>query len=97
LGRAIAGKRAGSVAPYRKGDLVEVAVITVTPTGTPAGDDAAARRQATLDKAHQDIARTNAEIFSTTFDSKWGGYDAAAVDWTVGDKPETTPGESNKE
>ncbi|MBK8046488.1 MAG: hypothetical protein IPK16_04745 [Anaerolineales bacterium] len=83
LGKAIAGRRAGTVAPYRKGDLVEVAILAVTPTVTPASDDAATRRQANLDKARQDIARTNAEIFSTTFDSKWGGYDAAAVDWTA--------------
>jgi hypothetical protein len=81
LGKALTGRRAGSKVPYAAGDLVAAVVVAVTPSAIEAGDDIAAMRQATLDKARQNIERTNAEIFSTTFESKWGGYDASIVDW----------------
>ena len=29
---------------------------------------------AALDKAAQEIAKTNAQIFASTFEGKWGGY-----------------------
>ena len=74
LGKAIAGRRAGSVVPYRMGDLREVLIVSVRPASAPAAGDAAERRQAALDKAAQEIAKTNAQIFASTFEGKWGGY-----------------------
>ena len=78
LGKAIAGRRAGSVVPYQRGDLREVLIVSVRPADAPAaGSDAASaaeRRQAALDKAAQEIAKTNAQIFASTFEGKWGGY-----------------------
>ena len=80
LGKAVAGRRAGSTAPYRMGDLREIAVVAVRPAAGAAPADAADRRQATLDKAAQEIAKTNAQIFASTFEGKWGGYNPDGMD-----------------
>jgi hypothetical protein len=74
LGKAIAGRRAGSTAPYKRGDLREVAIVSVRPAVAPPPADAADRRQAALDKAAQSIAKTDAQIFASTYEGKWGGY-----------------------
>jgi hypothetical protein len=80
LGKAIGGRRAGSTAPYKMGDLRQVAIIAVWPASAAAPSDAAERRQAALDKAAQDIAKTNAQIFASTFEGKWGGYNPDGMD-----------------
>jgi hypothetical protein len=50
-------------------------------------EDAAERRQATLDKAAQEIAKTNAQIFASTFEGKWGGYNPEGMDhWDGGEE-----------
>jgi hypothetical protein len=91
LGKAIAGKRAGSVAPYKMGDLREVLICDVRPAAgglaAATAEDAAERRQATLDKAAQEIAKTNAQIFASTFEGKWGGYNPEGMDhWDDGEE-----------
>jgi hypothetical protein len=89
LGKALAGRRAGSVAPYRLGDLREVEIVSVRPADAPAAADAAERRQAALDKAAQAIAKTNAQIFASTFEGKWGGYNPDGMDhWEQEDEGE---------
>lgn len=90
LGQAIAGKRAGSAAPYRRGDLREVRIVDVRPAqgglAAATAEDAAERRQAALDKAAQEIAKTNAQIFASTFEGKWGGYNPDGMDhWDDGE------------
>ena len=80
LGKAVAGRRAGTVAPYKMGDLREVAIVAVRPAAGAAPPDAADRRQAALDRAAQDIAKTNAQIFASTFEGKWGGYNPDGMD-----------------
>ena len=81
LAKAIAGRRAGSVVPYKAGDLCEVAIVQVTPTATPAPADAAERRQAALDRAIREVAKTNAQIFASTFEGKWGGYNPDGMEY----------------
>jgi hypothetical protein len=80
LGKAIAGRRAGTTAPYKMGDLRQVAIIEVRPATAAPPPDAAERRQAALDKAAQEIAKTNAQIFASTFEGKWGGYNPDGMD-----------------
>jgi hypothetical protein len=100
LGKAIGGRRAGATAPYTRGDLRAVAIVAVRPAGAPPPSDTAERRQAALDRAAQEIAKTNAQIFASTFEGKWGGYnpegmdhwDAAAPDAAPGATPDTSPG-----
>jgi alkylhydroperoxidase/carboxymuconolactone decarboxylase family protein YurZ len=94
LGKALAGRRAGSTAPYVRGDLRAVAILQVTPTAEPVPTDAAARRQAALDKATHEVAKTNAQIFASTFEGKWGGYNPDGMDnWDV---PNPTPIEQGR-
>lgn len=87
LGKAIAGRRTGSVVPYERGDLREVLIVTVRPADTPATGDAAERRQAALDKAAQEIAKTNAQIFASTFEGKWGGYNPDGMEHWGDEQP----------
>ena len=87
LGKAIAGRRAGSVIPYQRGDLREVLIVAVRPAAAPPAGDAAERRQAALDKAAQEIAKTNAQIFASTFEGKWGGYNPDGMEHWDGQQP----------
>ena len=83
LGKAIGGRRAGSVAPYVMGDLRQVEIVAVRPMdalAAGAAEDTAERRQALLDKAAQAIAKTNAQIFASTVEGKWGGYNPDGMD-----------------
>jgi hypothetical protein len=92
LGKAIAGRRAGTTAPYNRGDLRAVEIVSVRPSAAPPPGDAAERRQAALDKAAQEIAKTNAQIFASTFEGKWGGYNPEGMDhWDEEQNPPEDP------
>ena len=95
LGKAMAGRRAGSTIAYNVGDLREVALLAVTPMAEPAPGDAAERRQAALDKAKREVAKTNAQTFASTFEGKWGGYNPDGMDnWDKlesADAPDSDP------
>lgn len=93
LGKAIAGCRAGSTAPYVRGDLRSVAIVSVRPAAVPAPAEAAERRQATLDRAAQEIAKRDAEIFASTYEGKWGGYNPDGMAHWDGEPP---TGEADK-
>jgi hypothetical protein len=95
LGKAIAGRRAGSTAPYEMGDLCQVAIVAVRPATAAPPPDAAERRQAALDKAAQDIAKTNAQIFASTFEGKWGGYNPDGMDHWDDESNNSDTGGSN--
>jgi len=78
LAQAILGKPAGSMVPYRVGDVVQVCVLSVTQAARAPGDDVAARRQAVIQEvvAHSD--RINDMAFALAVGSKWGDYDPGA-------------------
>ncbi|CAN5659193.1 hypothetical protein BH10CHL1_BH10CHL1_30940 [soil metagenome] len=83
LAKAIRGKSVGSVVSYRMGDICRVRIVSVAPLQISAPTDAAERRDAVLKKALEDVERTNAEMFASSFTGKWGGYsvdDTAAWD-----------------
>ena len=75
LARAILGKRVGATVPYAMGDITAVRIVRVTPLNAPPPEDAAARRQAALDEAVRKAEQTNAEMFASSYGSKWGGYE----------------------
>lgn len=75
LARAILGKRVGATVAYAMGDVTAVRVLRVAPLSAPPPDDAAAQRQAKLDEAVRKAEQTNAEMFASSYGSKWGGYD----------------------
>ena len=79
LAKAILGKPAGTTVPYRVGDYIAVKIESVSPAQEPASGDSAAQRQAEAKEALDQINRTDAMIFTTTFEGKWGGYDPDAV------------------
>ncbi len=82
LAKAILGKRVGVEVPYRRGDIVAVRIVSVGDTADVAADEAVARRQQTVEKAVRSAERTSAEMFASSFTSKWGGYDADNLsDW----------------
>lgn len=87
LGKAIAGRRAGSIVPYKRGDLRQVEIISVRPADQPAANDASERRQAAHDKAVQEIAKTDAQIFASTYEGKWGGYNPDGMEHWDQDPP----------
>lgn len=80
LARAIVGRAAGSTVVYRQGDIRSVRVLAVTQSAVEPDMEAAARRRAASAEALRKAERTSAEIFSTTFTSKWGGYDASQLE-----------------
>ncbi len=81
LARAILGKSAGSTVAYRQGDVHAIRILAVGDAPVDVAGDAAERRQAAVQQAVADAARTNAEIFAASYTSKWGGYDAGGVEW----------------
>ena len=74
LGRAIMGRRAGDVLPYKVGELKEVHVLAVEP-GQAQSDDLSQRRAATREKMIKDADKTSRLIFGSAFSSKWGSYE----------------------
>lgn len=79
LAKAIWGRPAGSVVPYRAGDMKEAKVLTVTP-GTADATDLSERRAATRENMLRDADKTDTLIFSTAAGSKWGDYDAGKLE-----------------
>jgi hypothetical protein len=57
------------------GDVQQVRIVQAQRVDVTA-EDTAARRAAVLEKAREDAARTNAEMFAASFSGKWGNYDA---------------------
>jgi hypothetical protein len=76
LARAILGQTVGSLVPYRQADIQQVRILTVDPSARQASSEAAARRKAAVQEAVKQAERTNALIFATTVEGKWGEYDA---------------------
>jgi N-acetylglutamate synthase-like GNAT family acetyltransferase len=77
LAKAIWGRRAGEVVPYKVGGLKEVRVLAVSANTAETSEiaDLTARRAATREKMKRDAEATNTLIFSTAHGSKWGDYD----------------------
>jgi hypothetical protein len=80
LARALVGRAAGSTVAYNQGDIRSLHLIAVAQSEIEPDMDAAARGRAAAEEALRKAERTTAEIFSTTFSSKWGGYDASQLE-----------------
>ncbi len=80
LARAIMGKPAGAVIPYKVGDLRQVKVLSISAPATKTDTEAAAaERDAKLDQARSQAELGNMISFALTFDSKWGDYDPEEI------------------
>ncbi len=80
LAQAVLGQPAGSVVPYRAGDIVEVRIGRVAPSTRLPGTDAAADRQAIIRKAISKSQLADAVRFALTVDQKWGDTDPEAME-----------------
>lgn len=84
LAQAILGHQAGETLPYRAGDIAAVRIVSVAPELSRPADDKTEQRAETVRKAVRQSDRTNAIIFASTVDNKWGDYDPGALkeeDW----------------
>lgn len=80
LAKAILGRTAGVTVPYYKGDIQQVRILAVQPGSKTGASEAAAKRHAETEEAKEETARTNAMIFATTVEGKWGEYDADSLE-----------------
>ena len=80
LAHVILGEATGSLIPYSLGDIQSVRILQIQPGRTEALEDTAAQREASLQKALNAIARTDAAIFASSFSGKWGDYDPVGLE-----------------
>ncbi len=79
LSRAMLGRRAGSVVPYRAGDIREIRILSVAASARPPDEDVAATREAILQKAVTKSDMADTVRFALSVDTKWGGYDPSGI------------------
>lgn len=79
LGRAIQGKQAGDVISYRSGDITQVKILSVSAELSAAPKDLTERREETTRKAVEHSDHTNAVMFASSTNSKWGDYDPDGI------------------
>jgi hypothetical protein len=75
LAKAIVGKPMGASVAYAMGDITHVYIVSVARSVRTPPADAADQRQAILDEARRKAERTNAEMFASSYGSKWGNYE----------------------
>jgi hypothetical protein len=79
LCQAIFGQTAGAEILYEIGDLCAVKILTVRPTDEAPDRSIAAKREDTLKKAVEKSNLTDAVIFASSFNGKWGDYDPSGL------------------
>lgn len=77
LAKAIIGKWPGATVDYAMGDITSVQIVGVVRSVRTPATDAADQRQAILDEARRKAERTNAEMFASSYGSKWGNYEVS--------------------
>lgn len=80
LAQAILGHSAGSQIPYTLADVQSVRILSIEPARSQELENTAAQREASLQKALNAIARTDAAIFASSFSGKWGDYDPGGIE-----------------
>jgi hypothetical protein len=79
LAQAIVGRPAGSIVPYRVGDLAEVRILTVALSERLAAGDAADARQALTQEAVERAKLDEMVQLALTVNVKWGDYDPEGI------------------
>lgn len=75
LAKAILGQSVGATMAYTMGDITAVRIVAISQRHAVPPDDTATQRQAKLEEAVRKAERTNAEMFASSYGSKWGGYE----------------------
>lgn len=81
LAKAILDEKSGITVPYFTDELMAVEIISIRESSRKPDTDAAARRDAVLKNAKDQIEFTNAVLFAASVDTKWGEYDADGLDY----------------
>jgi hypothetical protein len=79
LAQAIIGRPAGSIVPYRVGDMAEVHILAVALSEHRAADDAAEARQALTQEAVERAKLDEMVQLALTVNVKWGDYDPEGI------------------
>ncbi len=79
LCQAIYGQPVGAEIGYTMGDIRAVRIVAVTLTDEGPDKGVEVRRAAALRKAVDQSDRTNAILFASSFNGKWGDYDPAGL------------------
>ncbi len=79
LAQAIRGHFAGEHVPYRVDEIVEIHILDVQRSQASPDKDIEARRQAALRKAVRQSDLTNAVLFASSYNGKWGDYDPTGL------------------
>jgi len=81
LAKTILGESTGILIPYFTAEYQAVELLSITASTRKPQSDAAAHREANLQAAKDQIEFTNAVLFASSADTKWGGYDADGLDF----------------
>lgn len=79
LAQAISGRFAGEHVTYRVDEIVEIHILDVQRSQASPDKGIEARRQAALRKAVRQSDLTNAVLFASSFNGKWGDYDPTGL------------------
>lgn len=89
LARALLGQPVGGRVPYHQGDARWVRILAAGPAEDAPGAEVAAERQERLRRNLEQIDRTNAIVFASSFSGKWGDYDPQGVEqWEQPEPPQ---------
>jgi hypothetical protein len=79
LAQAILDQPAGATLSYQQADILQVHILSITPSTSLPLNDLARQRESAARKALQQIQRTDAMIFASSFSGKWGDYDPEGI------------------
>ena len=100
LAQAILGEKAGITVPYFTDELMAVEIISICASTRTPDLDAAARRESALQNTKDQIEFTNAVLFASSMNTKWGSYDADGLDfkdWKAQQSEASPHAEENEE
>jgi hypothetical protein len=91
LAQAILGRPAGSVVPYKVGDILQVRILKVTSKASTPPTDVEAKRQAVIQKAVAQSELVSDMAFALAVGSKWGDYEPGEIAPDQGEHPVKGP------
>ena len=78
LAQALLNQPAGAVLPYQQADILQVTILSLTPSASLPLANLAQQRQEAARQALQQVQRRDAMTFASSFSGKWGDYDPKA-------------------
>ncbi len=87
LAQAILGQPAGSIVPYKVGDILCVRILRVAPRVSTPPADIDAKRQAVIQQAIAQSELVSDMAFALAVGSKWGDYDPGEAASDAGKPP----------